>query len=197
MASLLLAQGVPMILAGDEMGRTQRGNNNAYCHDDDRTWVDWRGLGEDRGFHRFVKGLVALRRSCAALRRDRFLLGGDADRDGAPDVRWIGPAGEWVDWERDPGHFGYALSGAAARTGAAADEPDLLVLVNLHAEGRPYRLPANRHGRHDWRLIVDTAAAPPADFRDPAGAPLWTDETFPVKSRSLAVFRATEGAPPA
>jgi glycogen operon protein len=188
-ATLLLAQGVPMLTAGDEFGRTQRGNNNAYCHDSTLTWIDWRDRESDLEFHRFVCGLLRLRRSSAALRRSRYLIGGASDADGAPDVSWFGTGGGPVDWDHRPGLFGYRLSGAAIHTGADADEPDLVVLVNLRSESASFVLPPDREGKHAWTLVVDTAAAPPADFHEPDSAPAWRERSFRVDARSLVVLR--------
>jgi len=166
LASLLLAQGVPMLLAGDEMSRTQRGNNNAYCFDSDLTWVDWRG----DGLRRFVRGLVAFRRARAALRRERWLEGRDHDGDGFPDVLWVDARARPMTWHAHEGAFGFVLSGARGETGGDSDEEDLLVLVNLGEDARDFALPAGRSGAAVWRLAVDTGAAPPDDFREGWGA---------------------------
>jgi len=189
-ASLLLAQGVPMLLQGDELGRTQDGNNNAYCLDGPLAWLDWRGVEADAAFHRFVRGLVRLRRSRAALRRGRWLAGRDHDGDGRPDALWLGDAGGPAAWREDDGAVGLLLSGARGETGAAADEEDLLLLLNLGDAARDFALPADRRGGRAWRLVVDTAAAPPADLHDPGRGPVVGGATFPVRSRSMALFVA-------
>jgi len=182
-ACLLLAQGVPMLLAGDEMGRTQVGNNNAWCHDGPLTWVDWTGLDRDAAFGRFVKGLLRLRRECNALRRTTFLEGGDAG-----DVAWFGPDGGAPSWNHGPAAFGYRLSGLGAHTGAGRDEPDLLVLVNLEDASRAFVLPEG-----SWRLRVDTAAPPPNDLPD---APPPADTSRTCAPRSLAVLQGDAPRPP-
>jgi isoamylase len=168
-ASLLLAHGVPMFLAGDELGRTQRGNNNAYCHDSELTWVDWRGAKRDAAFLRFVRGLIALRRSHEALRRDRFLAGNG-------DVTWFGPEGQPVDWE-EPGAFGYVLQDGSA----------LCVVVNLYEEHRTFTLPPSPRDAA-WRLVVDTAADPPHDLYDPPAPPHAPAAPALVTGRSLHVY---------
>jgi len=114
-ASLLLAQGVPMLLAGDEFGRSQDGNNNGYCHD---RWIDWKGVEHDADFLRFVRGVAQLR---AELRTHRFHEEGE--------VHWFGPDGHAVDWESTPGRFGYAIDG-------------LIVLINLSSETCGFDVPA-------------------------------------------------------
>ena len=172
-ASLLLAQGVPMLLAGDEIGRTQAGNNNAWCHDGPLTWLDWSGLEDDAAFHRFVKGLLRLRKECPALRRAAFLEGGDAG-----DVRWFGPDGDGPDWDGDA--FGYRLSGRAEHTGTEGDGPDVAVLVNVGDDACTFALPRGR-----WRVRVDTAAEPPGDLPAEASP---RESTWTLEGRSLAVL---------
>jgi glycogen operon protein len=186
-ATLLLSQGVPMLLAGDEFGRSQAGNNNAYCHDGELSWVDWRGRESDAPFHRFLSGLVRLRRRHASLRRPGFLAGADHDGDGVPDVAWFGPSGQGMRWEEERGLFAFRLSGARGETGAAADEPDLCLLVNLLPDAREFLLPPDREGRIAWRILVETAALPPADLHDPLSAPP-APPRFPLPPRSLALL---------
>jgi glycogen operon protein len=163
-ATLLLAQGVPMLLGGDELGRTQRGNNNAYCHDSELSWVDWTGLERDRAFHRFVRGLIRFRRATPALMRRAFLT--DAD------IAWFAPGGGEVAWAQ--GAFGYHL------------KPDVVVLINLTETEASFTLPARK-----LELVADTAAAPPGDFVE-KGAP-WDRATRVVAPKSLVVFRSASG----
>jgi len=192
MASLLLSQGVPMLLGGDELGRTQQGNNNAYCQDNAVSWVDWQGLETDAAFHRFVRGLLRFRASTPLLRR-RIFLAGSAGGPGGADVLWYAPDGRRLDWDRDAGTFAYVLSGDPEVSGAPDETADLLVLVNLLDEERPYRLPPDRHGAREWRVIVDTAVEPPGDFHDAAQAPLWPESTYALQPRSLVVAVAAGG----
>jgi len=160
-ATTLLAHGVPMLAAGDEFGRTQHGNNNAYCHDDELTWIDWDNVGRDAAFHRFVRGLIRLRRETPALQRTTFLEGSD-------DVDWFGCEGEPVDWHHAPGAFGYRLT-------------NLVVLINLTAEPVVFHPTPGR-----WSLRVDTAATAPDDFRDPP--PRIDSDELTVQARSLVVL---------
>ena len=151
LASLLLSQGTPMLLMGDEFGRTQQGNNNAYCQDNELSWLDWPGRsGEDEAFADLVARLVELRRTHPLLRQSRYLHG-SLTADGVPDVTWLAPEGRIMtgaDWH-EPGRrcFGLRLAGAGRQ---------LLVLCN--AEPRPHRfaLPPAGAGRA-WHVLVDTA----------------------------------------
>jgi glycogen operon protein len=161
-ATLLLAHGVPMLLGGDEIGRTQGGNNNAYCQDNAISWVDWAGLERDADFLRFVRGLVRFRRDTPALRRERFLTDDD--------ITWFGADGGAVDWKN--GAFGYHL------------KPDVVVLLNLTEKAVPFTLPEGLA----LRLVADTGAKPPGDFLD--GGTTWSKPVREVEGKSLALFRA-------
>jgi glycogen operon protein len=161
-ATLLLAQGVPMLLGGDEIGRTQRGNNNAYCQDNEISWVDWAGLERDRDFLRFVKGLLRFRRETPALLREKFLTDDD--------VTWFGSDGGKVEWKS--GAFGYHL------------KPDVVVLANLTEAPVAFTLPAGLA----LRLVADTAAAPPGDLID--SGTRWENPGYEAAAKSLVVFRA-------
>ena len=155
LATLFLSQGVPMLLAGDEFGHTQLGNNNAYCQDNDTTWLHW-GLAE-RNAERlaFVRQLVDLRRSRLWLRRDTFLKG---SRRGAhaKDVTWLNADGHELDdtdWQ-NAALRSIAVHMNGAQSAGSAD--DLLVLVNADAASVPFRLPAPPEGTH-WMPVFDTA----------------------------------------
>jgi isoamylase len=178
LASLLLSLGVPMILGGDELGRTQGGNNNAYCLDDSTSWFDWEHV--DAELLEYVTGLVALRRAHPALRRRRYVTGAV---DG--EVGWFTPSGAPmtdVDW-RDPASRAVALliDGSAEPDRDADGRPmideDLLILVNGWWDDLPFTLPA-APGQHagasaSWRIELDTftGAVWPveAELRAPGG----------------------------
>ncbi|MBY5162471.1 glycogen debranching protein GlgX [Salsipaludibacter albus] len=165
---LLLSQGVPMLLGGDELGRTQGGNNNAFCQDNETTWFDWAAADDD--LVAFTAGLVALRRAHPVFRRRHFLAGGFGD-DGDYDVAWLTAGGEAMreqDWHA-PGvkTLQVLLNGSAIARRGDRGEPveDLtyLWLLNAHADGRTFTLPNGDRGR-TWQQVLDTATgAPPAD----------------------------------
>ncbi|MBU4459722.1 MAG: glycogen debranching protein GlgX [Verrucomicrobia bacterium] len=171
LATVFLAQGVPMLLAGDELGRTQRGNNNAYAQDNEISWVDWSLADRNAGLLDFTRRLIRLRAGHPALRRETFLTG--HGEHGAPaDVQWIGPDGAVPDWHAGKA-LGMRLSGCARCTGAEADGPDLLVLINGGTEGARFGLPAGA-----WTLEIATA--------DPA--PTVHDALLALPPHSLAVL---------
>jgi isoamylase len=153
LTTLFFSQGVPMLQAGDEFARTQRGNNNAYCQDNPLSWIDWSLAGADPGLTDFLRRLLAFRRRRPELRRETFLKGGR--RSGRThDVRWLRPDGREMrdpDWN-DPRTAALAIALAGANETSVA----ILVLVNGSAEAVAFALPPGAAGQA-WRLVADTA----------------------------------------
>jgi glycogen operon protein len=157
MAILLTSQGVPMLLAGDEFLRSQRGNNNAFCQDNALSWMDWHLPDDALGMLRFVREMIALRKRHPSLRRRRFLTGRPVNGQSHPDVAWHGERLDEPAWH-DPGARFVAFTIA----GRAPDESMLHIVFNMNDDARDAALPVldNR----SWRRIVDTAAEPPQDI---------------------------------
>jgi glycogen operon protein len=161
MATLLLSQGTPMVLAGDEFGRTQGGNNNAYCQDTEISWVDWSLLDTRSSLFRFVQQLIAFRHHYPILRRNLFLTGQPAEDSDVRDVTWINANGgpmEEQHWTDTTIHcFGMLLDGRAPTTGLRQPGKDVtvLVLINGHHEPVQFALPSCV-GASEWSLLLDT-----------------------------------------
>jgi len=159
LATLLLATGVPMLTAGDEVGRTQRGNNNAYCLDDETTWLSWAHEPWQRDLYAWTRALLALRREHPVLRHDAYFEGRSARPDGVKDLAWFAPEGEemsaehWFDHDQQV--LGMYLAGRHE-----ADTP-LLVLLNTGAAAQPVRLPGDPWARR-YDTLLDTADEQPA-----------------------------------
>ena len=155
LATLMVSRGTPMLTAGDEFGRTQHGNNNAYAQDNETTWLDWRN--SDGELFEFVAGLARLRRSHPTLSSDRFLTGTPIDDSGIPDAAWLTPDGRAMsehDWNQPSSPMlGLALYAAAA-TGLPADRACLW--VNRGTTTVPALLPSPRPG-FVWRVAADSA----------------------------------------
>jgi len=156
LSTLLLSFGIPMLLAGDEMGRTQQGNNNAYCQDNEITWLDWSD--PDTGLLEFTRRLIALRREHPVFRRNRFLAGAEA-----AELRWFTPAGRYMEagnWS-DPDALAIALylDGSDAPDRAADGtwliDDDFMVLVNAWWEPLDFTLPETRP-QAQWQQDIDT-----------------------------------------
>jgi glycogen operon protein len=160
MATLLLSQGVPMILAGDEFLRTQRGNNNAWCQDNDIGWVNWDLANRNADFLRFVREMIWLRKRHPALRRQSFFRGRVAWDKHWSDVEWHGQWPFRPDWGPGSTTLAYTLDGRF--TGREPDR-DFYVACNGGWENKPFRVPPSPSGR-PWRRIVDTALAAPLDI---------------------------------
>jgi isoamylase len=177
MATLLLAQGVPMLLAGDEFLRTQGGNNNAWCQDNEVSWVDWSLAAKNAGFLRFVKEMIALRRRHPALRRRWFPRGGE--------VVWHGVEPFKPDFSADSRSLALVLDGS--RTGREPDR-DIYMAFNAWREVLHFRVPPAPQGR-PWRRVVDTALSSPLDIVGPGEGPAIADGTaYPVVPFSVVVL---------
>ena len=175
LALLLLSQGVPMLLAGDEVLRTQRGNNNAYCQDNELSWLDWSFTPAARQLLRFTRELIALRKRHPSLRRARFF---DPD-DG--EIHWYGETLEPPSWQ-DP----EARVLCFTLPGLTADEPALHVMINMGKS--PCTLPLPPALPRDWRRLADTTLLAPDDVT-PAGVPV-LDAQYRLPGHGVAIFEA-------
>ena len=169
LATLLLSAGVPQLLGGDEIGRTQRGNNNAYCQDNELTWFDWATADQD--LLRFTRQLIGLRRDHPVFRRSRFLTGA-----AAADLKWFTPAGlpmSAVDWADRSAHSVAVLLDGMTDPDVAADgtllvDDDFLLLVNAWWKPLTFTLPPSSAGR-GWTIVCETYGDQ-ADTRPEHGA---------------------------
>jgi isoamylase len=185
LTTLMLSFGVPLLLGGDEMGRTQQGNNNAYCQDNEITWVDWAGA--DTALRDFTTKLIAFRRAHPVFRRRRFLAGAEAN-----ELQWFTPAGSPMDggdWA-DPNARAIAiyLDGSddpdRADDGTLLVDDDFLVLVNSWWEPLGFALPSTRPQAR-WHIEIDTHdPAAPDDAATVAG-----DGSITVGPRSVVVLK--------
>lgn len=157
-ATVMLSQGVPMLLAGDEFGSTQHGNNNAYCQDNDRAWTDWSMAEKHDDLIQFTRKAIAFRNRHVALRRARFFRGPEGDR-GWADIQWFGPEGGRPDW----GHgsaLGCLMSGEREHTGSTQTDDALFIIYNAGANPLSFRVPA-APGK-PWRTVLYTEEKKPA-----------------------------------
>jgi len=190
LGTLLLSQGTPLILAGDEFGRTQGGNNNAYCQDNEITWIDWAGIDDEgRALEAFVRRLVRLRAEQPLLRRNRWFRGVEDPVHEAKDIAWITPAGA----EKTSGQWqdpharcvGVLLDGRAERPASDEDVPDavLLLVMNAHWGVVPFTLPRAPGGTR-WRRLIDTGAPEDADGQGTVAC----GTEVPMEGRSLVLY---------
>jgi isoamylase len=165
LATLFLSQGVPMLSGGDEFARSQRGNNNVYCQDNELSWFSWERKPFEIAQAEFVAKLIRFRKDHPVFRRPKFFLGRPIRGLGIKDIMWLNPAGkEMTDDEWNTGHarsVGLLLSGQTMDVRDLRGEPvtdDTYVLFfNAHHENLPFRLPRLRTSRAGWELVLDTA----------------------------------------
>ncbi|KAA0012731.1 glycogen debranching protein GlgX [Billgrantia pellis] len=196
LATLLLSQGTPMMLAGDEMLRTQQGNNNAYCQDNEISWLDWNINGDAHAMIEYVRHLIALRLHYPILRRGRFLSGEYNEEMGLKEVTWLAADGSEMDVERweDPeaSSLGVMLDGRARPSGIrrAGDDRSLLILFNAHPDPLSFRLPQVPRGI-GWICRLDTSRSFDDEFPDGG----FGDE-YAMEGRSLVLFELLQESGP-
>ena len=196
LASLLLSQGVPMLLAGDEIGRTQGGNNNAYCQDNEISWLDWRLDRPNRELLEFVRLLLALRREHPVFRRKQFFYGRHIRGSEVKDLAWFRPDGKEMveeDWNNSQTRcLGLRLAGDAIeevdRLGYPISDDTFLMILNAHHDAVPFVLPAHRPGVR-WEIVLDTRT-PTGQRRHRA---MRGGEAYDLEGRSLALLRIEAG----
>ncbi len=188
MATLLLSQGVPMLVSGDEVCRTQGGNNNAYCQDNDTSWFDWNLVEQNSEMLRFVQALIRFRREQPSVRRKTYLTGQPVDERAIPDVSWFAPDGQALDWEQ-PTLAMVAYIAAPSQ----ADDPkglgrDIVMMFNSTGQGRDFLMPAFAK-QSRWNLFLDSAAEAPLDIFPELNGPMPRLESMlPMPHHSLKVF---------
>ncbi|MDT7951774.1 MAG: glycogen debranching protein GlgX [Acetobacteraceae bacterium] len=188
LATLLFSQGLPMLVAGDEFGRTQHGNNNAYCQDNEISWINWDIDEAGQSLSRFVAKLAQIRRNFPILRRERFLTGTYNEELQVRELTWLTPAGTEMapeNWE-DPVAkcMGLILDGRAQVTGIRQRGSDrtVLLIVNASHDAVNFQLP-EVFGGSDWRLMIDT------NQPDLEGEPIFPfNQDYTVTGRSLLLF---------
>ena len=152
MATLILSQGVPMLLAGDELGHTQNGNNNTYCQDNELTWLSWDLDEEQKGFCEFVRNLIGILRTQPVFQRRKFFLGRAIRGEGIKDISWFEPSGQ--EMTEEAWSTGYArclgmrlagdLIGEIDERGEPIKGDSILLLMNAHHEAISFMLPKTR-----------------------------------------------------
>jgi isoamylase len=190
LTTLLLSQGVPMLLAGDEVGHTQQGNNNAYCQDSEISWINWELTPEQQQLRDLVRFLTRVRREQPVLRRRKFFQGRKIRGAEVKDVTWFDPSEKEMNDQAWNAGFVRCLGVLWAgdviedvdETGQRIEGDSLLILLNAHHEPISFQIPAHDHATR-WELILDTALV------STEGRTFAPDEKYNLRERSLAVFR--------
>jgi glycogen operon protein len=182
-ALLMLSQGIPMIVMGDEVRRTQGGNNNAYCHDNPISWFDWSLVETNADLFRFWKHMIAFRRQHTAVHRSRFFTGAVNDR-GLPDVSWHGTALNSPGWDDPEARaLGFTLGGFDG-------EADIHVMANMYWEPLTMAIPPV--GGRRWYRAVDTAQPAPEDICPAGEEHLVEGDSYDVGARGVVVLISKE-----
>ncbi|MDQ3120361.1 MAG: hypothetical protein M3Q89_12480, partial [Verrucomicrobiota bacterium] len=197
LTTLLLSQGVPMICAGDEWGRTQNGNNNAYCQDNELSWLKWEYDEGERQLLEFTKKLIQFRHEHPVFRRPKFFQGRRIRGSEIKDVMWFNPGGNEMsdeEWSSPFGRcLGMLLSGDTIDVLSFEGEPirdqTFLLMINAHHETIPFVLPGEEH--LEWRLVLDTVAEE-GFVQD--GARYASGDDFEVEGRATKLLCLTAGA---
>ena len=191
LTSLLLSQGVPMILAGDECRRTQRGNNNAYCQDNTTSWFDWKLVKKHEPLVRFCRTLIAFRKAEPTVRRTDFLTGQPTSPGGFPDISWYNAKGAPVNWESTARSL-VCLLAAVPATAAAPPTHHILTMYHGGVEAKTFRVPPIAR-TINWRLFVDTAADSPDDTYPNLDGPRFpATGKITLEAHSMVCYIATD-----
>ncbi|TVR52266.1 MAG: glycogen debranching enzyme GlgX [Spirochaetaceae bacterium] len=190
LATLLLSLGTPMLLGGDEFGRTQNGNNNAYCQDNELSWFDHALREKNADIVRFVSHLVRFRLSHPAFLRPEFYTGEDNNYNAIPDITWWNAGGEPLDWTHADKCVAFMVDGTRAEIQADRDDNDFFIMMNSAAENVRFAVVAPPE-KKNWYIALDTAMASPNDIHPRGAEPRPTDQTrHDVHGRSVVVLLA-------
>jgi glycogen operon protein len=186
--TLMLSLGTPMILGGDEIGRTQRGNNNAYCQDNAISWYDWTLLEKNAELYRFVKEIIAFRLRHPAFMRPEFYSGRDGNYNAIPDISWYDENGDAPDWDAVETCLAMRLDGSKAETLADTDDNDFYIMFNSGEKSVRFEICGPMEGK-TWVRAVDTGLPSPEDILAPgAEQALFFPNRYSVAGRSMVIL---------
>jgi len=188
LVTLLLSIGTPMLLGGDELRRTQRGNNNAYCQNNEISWYDWSFSRRHGDIQIFCRKLIAFRKAHPAFLRPEFYSGEDRSKNNIPDITWYSEKGRPMDWKKADLTLAYRLDGSKAEIAADRDDNDFFLMFNASEGKRSFVVCAPPRGKH-WHLAIDTAGITPSDIYEPGREPqLQPQDSYTLDARSVVVL---------
>jgi isoamylase len=189
-AILMVSHGIPMVLMGDEMGRTQRGNNNTYCQDNDLNWLDWGLVEKNADLLRFARTMIAFRKSHPVLRSRYHLSNRDYMGSGYADITWHGENAWNANWSDESRALAFMLCGRHAKSGTACDDY-IYVAMNSYWETRSFEIPMPAPGSGKWHVAVNTGMPAPEDVFEPGSEPELGDQGhFLVPAYSVVILVA-------
>jgi len=184
-AVLMISQGTPMMLSGDEMKFSKRGNNNTYCHDNELNWLNWNLLEKHREYFEFCKYMICFKKIHPALQREGFFTGIDRSENNIPDISWHGVEVGKPDWGEDSHSLVFMIDGSMKETGADKDDNNIYVAINAYWDDLVFHLPEPGQGK-TWHMTVNTAQHP--GFYVAGEEPQIMESLVTVKSRSLIIL---------
>ena len=188
LATLLLSIGTPMLLGGDEFRRTQGGNNNAYCQDNETSWYDWGLARSHAGLLRFAKGIIAFRMRHPAFRRPEFFTGLDADFNATPDITWFDEEGLSPDWAKIDARIAARIDGSKADIMADRDDNDFYLIFNAKDESSVFKIGPAPLARR-WYRVIDSSLPSPEDLLEPGEeAIIVPQDEYAVSPRSFVLL---------
>jgi glycogen operon protein len=186
--SMMIALGTPMILGGDEFGRTQMGNNNAYCQDNEISWYDWDQKEKNPGYFRFIKEIIAFRRRHHGFMRPEFYTGRDGNYNAIPDITWFNEEGDPPDWDGLGSCLAMRLDGSRAEILADRDDNDFFIMFNAGEKSVDFVICDPLEGKR-WFRAVDTALPSPDDIYTPGNEKaLEKSGAYSVGGRSTVIL---------
>ncbi|MCL2443572.1 MAG: glycogen debranching protein GlgX, partial [Treponema sp.] len=192
-ATLMVSLGTPMLLGGDEIARTQNGNNNAYCQDNEISWYDWSLLEKNADLYRFAKEMIAFRLRHPGFMRPEFYTGRGGAYKAIPDISWFDDEGNAIDWDEVGYYLALRLLGSKADTLADRDDNDFYIMFNADTDLKNFML-AEPPPKKQWYRVVDTGLPSPNDILLPGTEEhLSSQRSYSVKARSLVILISKEG----
>ena len=187
-ATMMVSLGTPMLLGGDELGRTQGGNNNAYCQDNEVSWYNWGNLQENAELYRFIKEMIAFRLRHHGFMRPEFYTGLDGNYNGIPDITWMDESGDSPEWDLLDKCIAFRIDGSRADIIADRDDNDFYIMFNSSNSPVEFVLCDALPGKK-WMRAVDTSLPSPQDICPPGEErPLVSQVWYTLQERSMAIL---------
>jgi len=188
LATLFLSLGTPMLLGGDEMRRTQRGNNNPWCQNNDISWYDWMMAEEHADVRAFCRAMIAFRMRHPAFLRPEFFNGRNSPHNHIPDILWLTEKAEPADWLPGRHTLCLLIDGNKAETAADRDDNDILILCNASRAETAFTLPPPPPGKKAWHRAFDTSLPPGRDWTPPGREERVSQAAYTLAGRAMAGF---------
>jgi len=187
-ASMMVSLGTPMILGGDEIGRTQNGNNNAYCQDNEISWYDWSFYEKNYAYYRFVKEMIAFRRRHPGFMRPEFFTGRDGKYNAIPDISWFDEKGDTPNWDEIGPCLAFRMDGSYADILADRDDNDFFIMFNGSEKALQFKVCEPMAGKK-WVRAVDTGLPSPDDILVSGEERILENPyAYPLKEKSMVIL---------